>query len=226
MVLPTVISYFTENTGYEEEVKGLIASCKAHNLPTSIDPIPHFGSWEKNCCFKPSYILKKLEELNRPLLWLDADAIAFKRPTLFETMKEDIGVRIVDHLPDDHPSKVISGTIFINNTTGARRLLHEWIEETQKNLLKDPHHWDQVSLRNVIQKNQATIYPLDHRYYQVYTSIEDSVTLDESVIIHFQASRTLKKTLNQEVVSFWNEAHHIEQKKSMLLSSILPDCPI
>ena len=220
MTFPTIISFYTPNTGYEKEIEGLIASCKKWDLPYSIDPIPHFGSWEKNCCFKPKYILKKLTDLKRPILWLDADALVVRRPNLFETLSADIAVRIVEELPNDHPSKMISGTVFVNNTSKALQILKEWDLETETLLKKDPYLWDQVSLRNVLLRSTAQIYPLDSRYYQIDSKIQDQSTLDNAFILHFQASRTLKKTLNEEVVPFWNEDEHILAKKSHFLINL------
>lgn len=218
-MFPTIISYYTENTPYEEEIKGLITSCKKFDLPTSIDPIPNFGTWEKNCCFKPKYILKKLIDLQSPVLWIDADAIFYQKPALFETLEADVAVRIVEDVPNDHPSKVISGTLFFNHTPEAIQVLQEWDEETEKLLQNDPELWDQVSLRNVLLRSSASIHPLDSRYYQVYNRIEDEETLKNSLVIHFQASRTLKKTLNGEVVPFWDENAYIRNKKAEILNS-------
>ena len=217
MTFPTIICFYTPNTGYEKEVEGLIASCKKFDLSYSIDPIPNFGTWEKNCCFKPKYILKKLTDLKRPVLWLDADAIIAKKPTLFETLDADIALRIVEELPNDHQSKMISGTIFVNHTPAAFEILKDWDQETETLFKQDPHLWDQVSLRNVLLQSPAKVYPLDHRYYQVFNKIEDEETLQKAIIVHFQASRTLKKTLNHEVVPFWDEGAFIAEKKALLL---------
>lgn len=218
-MFPTIISYYTENTPYEEEIKGLISSCKNLGLEYSIDPIPNFGTWEKNCCFKPKYILKKLLDLQRSVLWIDADAIVYQKPMIFETLEADIAVRIVEELPNDHPSKMISGTLFFNHTPGALQVLKEWEDETEKLLQNDPELWDQVSLKNVLLRTSATVYPLDARYYQIYNRIEEEETLKNSLIIHFQASRTLKKVLNKEVVPFWDENAFIYDKKNKLLGN-------
>ena len=219
MSFPTIVCFYTPNTGYEKEVEGLIASCKKFDLPYSIDPIPNFGTWEKNCCFKIKYILKKLIDLKRPILWLDADALIVQKPTLFETLDADIALRIVNELPNDHQSKMISGTVFVNNTPEALQVLQEWDLETETLFKQDPHLWDQVSLRNVLLRSTAKVCPLDSRYYQVYNKIEDEKTLQEAIIIHFQASRTLKKTLNHEVVPFWDEATFIAEKKHQILTA-------
>ncbi|MCB1106810.1 MAG: hypothetical protein KDK76_01790 [Chlamydiia bacterium] len=216
MSFPTIISFYTPNTGYEKEIEGLIQSCQKFNLPYSIDPIPNFGTWEKNCCFKPKYILKKLLDLKRPILWLDADAIVVQRPTLFETLESDVALRVVENVPNDHPSKMISGTLFFNHTPAAIEVLEEWDRETEALFKQDPHLWDQVSLRNVLLRSSAKITSLDQRYYQVYNKIDHEKTLKKAIIIHFQASRTLKKTLNKEVVPFWDEEAFISNKKSFL----------
>ena len=49
--------------------------------------------------------------------------------------------------------------------------------------------------------------------------IEDEKTLQEAIIVYFQASRTLKKTLNHEVVPFWDEATFIAEKKHQILTA-------
>ena len=87
---------------------------------------------KKNCCFKPKYILKKLLDLQAPVLWIDADAIIYQKPTLFENLEADVAVRIVEEVPNDHPSKIISGTLFFNHTPEAIQVLQEWDEETEK----------------------------------------------------------------------------------------------
>lgn len=220
-MFPTIVSYYTENTPYEEEIKGLIESCKKLNLPTSMDPIPNFGTWEKNCCFKPKYILKKLLDLQSPVLWIDADAIVYQKPTLFETLEADVAVRIIEEVPNTHPSKMTSGTLFFNHTPKAIEVLQEWDEETENLLQTDPELWDQISLRNVLLRSSATVYPLDARYCQVYNRIEDEETLKNSLVIHFQASRTLKKVLNREVVPFWDESDYILNKKEKIIKTLL-----
>ena len=156
--------------------------------------------------------------LNRPILWLDADAIIYQKPSLFESLEADIALRIVEELPNDHPSKMISGTLFLRPTKAAKEILEEWDFETETLLKQDPTLWDQVSLKNVLLRSTASIYPLDERYYQVYSDALEPERVKRSFIIHFQASRTLKKSLNQEVIPFWDEEAYINGKKAPFLS--------
>ncbi|MCP5504043.1 MAG: hypothetical protein H7A41_02695 [Chlamydiales bacterium] len=217
-MFPTIISFYTENTPYEKEAEDLAASCEKFNLPHEIDPMPNFGSWEKNCCFKPKYILKKLSDLQKPVLWLDADAIVYQKPTLFESLETDVALHSNHSLPENHPSKVNSGTLLFYPTPASFSLLEKWDQETERLLEEDSEPWDQISLRNVLFKSGVRIYFLDSCYCRIFTKIESEDELKNSFFIHFQASRTLKKTLNHEVVPFWDEQDYIRQKKSSLIS--------
>jgi len=199
-MFPTVICYYTQNTGYENHVKKLAASCKKCNLPFSFNAIPSLGSWERNCCYKPKYILQKLVELKSPVLWVDADAEIIVRPTLFENFSPDIALPIMEDLPENHPSKVISGTIYVNYTSAAFDLLKKWNVECERILQSDPEIWDQIVLRDVLLKSQADIYSLSLAYYMVYDKRKEG---EEAFIIHYQASRIEKKVINREVIPFW-----------------------
>lgn len=200
-MFPTVICYYTQKSGYEKHVKRLITSCKKFNLPFSVDAIPSLGTWERNCCYKPKYILQKLLALQSPVLWVDADGEIVKRPTLFENISSDIALPIMEDLPEDHPSKMVSGTIYVNHTTSAFDILRAWDVECEHLLQSDPAIWDQIALRNVLLKSQANIYALSHAYYMIYDKREEG---EEAFIIHYQASRIEKKVINREVIPFWD----------------------
>ena len=215
-MLPTIISFYTEKTPYEREAQDLIASCEKFHLPYVVDGIPNFGSWEKNCCFKPKYILKQLCRLNQPILWLDADAIVYQKPSFFENLDTDIGLHTNANLSKSHPSKVNSGTLLFYPTTSAFTLLKQWDRETEHLLSVDPEPWDQISLRNVLFRSNIKIHYLDSRYCRIFTKIQTEEELKSSFFIHFQASRTLKKMLNREVIPFWDEEDYSNQKKKIL----------
>ena len=221
MTFPTIISYYTQGTGYEREVKNLIASCQKLQLPYQIDPLPSLGSWEKNCCYKPRYILEKLEKLSTPVLWLDADAVVVKKPTLFQSMTADIALRVVDSLPSDSPSKMISGTVYINQTAKAKTILREWDAECQRLLEESQTEvWDQVGLRNVLQRSDATIYPLPRAYYMIYDTMTTQMCQKEAIIVHYQASRIFKKEINQLVVPFWGAQESSQEMRKAFPSQI------
>jgi len=199
-MFPTVICFYTEHTAYEARVKKLIASCNAFNLPYSIDSIPNLGSWERNCCYKPKYILRKLSDLQTPVLWIDADAEIVKKPKLFENFPPDIALRIVKHLPNYHQSKMISGTVYFNNTPSAFDILKQWDTECERLLQINRNVWDQMALRNVLLRSNAHIYPLPNSYYMVYDRMKKG---EDAFVIHYQLSRIEKRVINREVIPFW-----------------------
>lgn len=178
-------------------MQNLIASCAHYKLETSIEGVTSFGSWELNCAYKPFFLLKKLDELKKPLLWVDADGVFLYPPRWIDAFDSDIATRMDSKLAADHPSKVISSTIFINYTPAAIKLLKLWIKECQKELL-DPKRklefWDQIALRDAIANAPpgVRIAELPITYAKIYDHPEDCAQVPEPVIEHFQASRRFK----------------------------------
>jgi len=184
-MLPTIISFYTKNTIYEQEAAHLIASCKKLDLPFEIDGVDSMGEWEENCRYKPTFILQKLKQLKRPILWSDADAMILKKP---KTQKGDIAVCIDKTKMIDDPAHLFSGTIFFNYTPKTLQLIEHWIKECTDSKTV----WgDQVSLRDVILKNkaQAQIDFLPGSYWLFYDKVDNETLINEAVILHYQASR-------------------------------------
>lgn len=197
---PLVISFYTKDTPYEEEVKHLVASCAEFGLECLVEGIPSSGSWEMNCAFKPIFILQKLDLLKRPLLWVDADAMFLRPMELLEAFSSDIGVRMYD-CPDDHRSRIVSSTVFINATEAARRVVRLWAEECLAMLSvqdRSEEVWDQDALRRVLfnQEHGADVQPLPVAYGKITDHPEDEQACEFPVIIQNQASRRYKRWIN------------------------------
>jgi hypothetical protein len=198
---PVVVSFYTKNTPYEQEVQNLIASCEKWNLAYSIEGIDSQGSWELNCAYKPFFLIKKLEELKCPILWVDADGVFVRAPNGLVFQETDFAVRINEECEWNHPSKVISSTIFINSSEGARRILGLWAEECIRQLKEEgrkEEFWDQIALRNVLQLKNfvANVRPMPLAYAKIFDHVLDNLRIEESVIEHFQASRRHKEIIN------------------------------
>ncbi len=220
MTFPTIVSYYTQHTGYEREVQNLIASCQELDLPYHIEGVRSLGSWEKNCCYKPRYLLDKLAELRTPLLWVDADAVFLKKPLLFTSLDTDIALRVVETLPDTSPSKMISGTLFCNTTDATKNLLKEWEDECQRLLRENQGEvWDQAALRNVALRSTARITPLPRAYYTIYDTMTPACQ-QEAIIVHYQASRIFKKEIDNLVIPFWNAAASSQEARRAFFSNL------
>ncbi len=196
---PLVVSFYTLDTPYEEEVQRLIHSCKHFNIEHLIEGIPSTGSWEMNCAFKPLFLLKKLEELKRPLLWVDADAVFMQMPSVLDVFVKDLGVRLYD-CPDDHPSRVVTATLFVNSTEGSIKLIRLWALEClsmlqEKDRTKEV--WDQDALRRVLfEKEHKSTWGALPDAYSIIAGHPEDERCPSPVIVQNQASRRFKKWIN------------------------------
>lgn len=200
MSFPIVISFYTKDTLYQLDVQNLIASCEKFGLISHIQPISSFGSWEVNCCYKPFFIHEKLRELKQPVLWVDSDAIFKKKPEKPPVFAKDFAVRINADLPIEHPSRVMSGTVYANYTPGADALLRLWAQRSQEEINRvgrKEEFWDQISLRDALysEENKAEFDSLPHTYTRIVDHPGDLQSTEEPVIEHYQASRRYKKLI-------------------------------
>jgi len=203
-MFPLVVSYFTKDSLYEKEAENLILSCNKFNLDYHIEAAPSFGSWEKNCCFKPFFLLEKLYQLQKPLLWIDVDAVFVQKPKEEQWEKScDIAVRFFES--NRIADKTFSGTVFINYTPKSIQLLHMWSDECEKQFLNRTMEsiWDQACLSHVIHKQNhgAKIMPLPLGYSYIFDEIQ-KIDCKELFIVHYQASRLYRKVIDQELENF------------------------
>jgi len=187
------VSAYTINTPYEKEVENLKESLiKFGHSTKHIVSIDNLGTWEKNCQQKAIVIKNKLLELREPIIWLDADAVIEKPPTLFNEIQEDLGICV-------YRGEYLSGTIFLKPSKQIFDLLDEWIKECANN----PKEWDQKILQKLILDKKINHFILPSSYCKV-----DFFKSDDNVISQNQASRRFKKIINQEKLdikypSFW-----------------------
>lgn len=198
---PLVVSYYTKETVYQLEVQNLIASCENWGIEHHIEPITSLGSWERNCCYKPFFLMEKLQQFKRPLFWVDADGVFVRKPEWQTVFSKDAAVRINAEREDRHPSKVNSGSLYINATVGGGALLQAWAQECL-DCFADPNRseeiWDQIAMRDVILRGnlRADIGLLPLEYLKIIGNPCDEKNIGEAVVAHYQASRRFKKIIN------------------------------
>lgn len=179
-----IVSFYTERTPYEMEVRNLTASLAALNIPYHIKGVKSLGSWEKNCQYKARFIFEAMDMFDTNIVWIDADAVVRKYPLLFDTLDCDIAYHYLEHRRE-----LLSGTLFIANNPTAKLLVQQWIELNDTN-----SSWDQKNLQKVVEcfpglKKQV----LPAGYCKIYDSkIQDE---RDPVITHYQASRRFKRII-------------------------------
>lgn len=187
MSYPLIISYFTENTIYENEIQGLKTTCVELKLKTDIEKIVNLGSWEKNCLFKPSFILKKLKEHKRSLLWVDSDAVFLKKPNLLKNLDCDIALKRFEEYSEDDPNKFFAGTIFFNYNDRTLDFVKRWADfsnETNGTMMGD-----QETFKEIFKKSNVNFFNLPSSYSFIFDLSYPRLGSDDIVILHFQASR-------------------------------------
>lgn len=182
-----VISFFTLDTGYEEEVKNLIASCQKFGLSYYVEGIKSLGSWQANTHFKARFIRKMLDHLDCSVVFLDADAVVQQYPCLFADMTEDFGAYF------KQKDNLLSGTLYFKNNVQCKDLLDAWTVANRNN----SSSWEQQVLSDIIPawKDRISIKRLPATYCQIFDLMKNA---GDPVIEHFQASRRFKKVINNQ----------------------------
>ena len=199
---PIFVSYFTEGSIYEKEAQDLIASLNQFGLKNDVCAIKDRGSWSANCCYKPEFLLKKLEEHKAPLIWTDADSIVVKQPDFFNECYADCSFYVNDHVEPTHEAKILSGTFFVANTASAKKLLTLWKKECEKMLnMNRGVVLDQVALRRVVLHYPTIVEMkrLPESYIRIVRNREERENPGNGVIMHYQASRLVRKMEENDV---------------------------
>jgi len=159
----TIINCYTKK--YENDATLLRKSLKKFNLKTShIQEYKDSGDWNINLKQKPKFIKEKLQELQSPVVWTDADSVLLQYPALLNTLNCDIAIW------RDWKNKISTGTIYFNNTKGGLYVLDEWINRYNnkkcdgKNLIRTLNEITPSFMKKSTQKNTVNINRLPHTY--------------------------------------------------------------
>lgn len=130
------VSYYTPN--YRKWAVELRNSLSVLSLEHDIVPIEHQcdsdvgkDRWQANVRYKPQFILEMLEKHKdaHAVVWVDADAIVERVPSLFFKMREDLGVNFIPH-PRKDPRKyeMLSGTVYVRNSKAGLEMMRQWVK--------------------------------------------------------------------------------------------------
>jgi len=193
-----VCAYYTKNSIYEDHAANFIRSLKKFGLYYEITPIDDFKDWYKGMQYKPTFLKQMLEKhYPHSIVYVDIDAVFCRYPELFDRLNESSNVNIAVHVLDhskyrrkNHPSELLSGTIFLKNTKEVKEIIDNWI----KKLTEDPKLWDQKGLECVLKDKK--FYRLPEEYCMIFDYMS---SVKNPVIKHFQASRvTRRNTMSQK----------------------------
>lgn len=185
-----VVSCFTMNTQYEQEVKNLEESLKEFKLSYYIEGYDSLGSWLRNIQYKANFIRDCLHKFKKDILFLDADAVVVAYPKLFDDMQHDVAVYY------RFDRNLISNTLYLKYNSKVLQLVDDWIIMTSQN--KDLFDQDnlQLAIRDWPEgRASLSVLKLPAEYAKIFDS---SDTDRPSVIEQFQASRRFKKEIDRK----------------------------
>lgn len=184
--MTTLISFYTNDWKYPQHAERLKLECDSIEQPHIIEELPTTGSYLKNTCLKPRFILDKLNELRSPVLWVDVDASIFKKPVFFL----DDGVSVIDFaakmmVPERKRTWHV-GTMWFNYTPPMIKFIESWIENTG-NLS------DESALEKTWSQVGETIICLDLTPDYFYIEQRGKQPPDDTIIMHRISDSQMKK---------------------------------
>lgn len=175
-----IITFYTEN--YYEYFSKFLDSLDKFNLSYFFEMLNGNWEWKNACNYKPTFILKCLNEFSTPLIWIDCDAVIHSNLDYFDGLIDNTDIAF--YFRDNR--ELLSGTLFFNNTENAKEVLKVWEKESLK-----IDTWDQRNLQNALRKckdlNLRISYlPIGYCYFDL---LKNGLNGDKIHIEHFQASR-------------------------------------
>jgi len=123
----TAISFYSDIEGrtyYSDHASRLISECESFDIPYDIRNKPSLGTYQLNCLSKPHYILDMIEELNKPVLWLDIDTKIHKPLDIFDSFDSDVDMVLAT--ANGMLSGIKASPLYFGNTDNAKKFLMAW----------------------------------------------------------------------------------------------------
>ena len=148
-----VISYFCDvDPGvnyYTEHAKLFIENMNNLKIPYHVEEIQSRGSYRANCLYKPQFILKCMNELKCPILWLDIDSYVHKKLDMFDNV--DAEVIFAANSINEHGHYIPKASpIWLSQSENSYNFIHKWIEKCNYYLQHDKNFFDHEIMLEVL----------------------------------------------------------------------------
>lgn len=207
------VACYTLDTAYEAEAKKLRASLEHHGLRHDIQGYESRGSWMANVHYIPIFCREMLRKHpGESIVYLDADCIVQRFPVLLFDLDQAEGVDFaVYHLARPQPPtmkrdpknryrqievphppwrELLDGTMYFRNTRESRDLVDQWIAQDER----EPNKFEQKVLEEMLPSADIKWSSLPAEYCFIFDNdIQKGEAKEEPVIVHYQASRRLRK---------------------------------
>lgn len=133
-----LISFYTDDWRYPEYAAALKAQCDALAVPSHIERLPTTGSYLRNTCLKPRFILDCLNRFQQPVLWVDVDADLRDVPRM-DWRPADMAAR---PMPPERSRRWHVGTLWFDYNPRVLAFVQAWVDAT--GALSDESSLDKV----------------------------------------------------------------------------------
>jgi hypothetical protein len=133
-----LVSFYSDVDGrtyYSDHARRLSQNLKDFDIPHDIRHMPSKGSYRSNCLAKPRFILDKMNEYRRPIVWLDVDSLVHKKLSVFDEFhdKVDIGMAFPKIPTQEDPTVGFpkASPIYVNYTPKTLEFMYKWVEAAE-----------------------------------------------------------------------------------------------
>lgn len=123
------ITFATSKQHYLNKAKVFEETANKHNINYHIDYFEQFGDYKDISLYRPTYILEKLKEFKKTVIWIDCDSVFEGKPDYsFMDKKFDVGVlRRIGEGGRVNPRMPILNFINVfNYTEKSKKVLKVW----------------------------------------------------------------------------------------------------
>ena len=187
-----ITSYFTPSYAAIAE-RRIKRSLRELGVPNHMAMLTDRGNWQSNTLFKATFVKRMMATYpDRAIVFVDADAMIHRKPTLFDTLAEN-GTDFACHLRTWRHGRIknemLSGTLFFGDTDAARLLVDRWIEKNKLHPTKLEQRNLETAYKSVLEY-PLIFFPLPVEYCTVFDGDDRR---GSPVIEHFQASREMRR---------------------------------
>ncbi len=155
----------------------LSASCKEFGIEADFEE-------HSTSAIQPLFILNKLKQHKRAVLWVNPDAGFLQHSDFNEFESCDFAVRVNEFLPEGHASRIVPNAVFVQYNAAAITLMEEWCL--------------QKTLGGALIKNKDLCFlPMPLKYSKMFDYDDLFISDREIVIEHSHASRHNKKKFHE-----------------------------
>ena len=183
------ISYYTKGTPYRREAQRLESSLRRLGVDYEVAEVPNLGSWKLNARFKATFVRDRVGD--RPVVWIDADAIMWEPPLLLMDLDCDFAHTYA------RPNQLNGALHYWAPTKKAVALAERWVEIcSERNPKSTSFVRDQRCLQYAmeerVKKNQLDVVVLPISYCFIFDTHRRKNPGVRPIIEQFQASREFK----------------------------------